>query len=204
MVWSGAAQPAGAEELSQPIDVGVLPTTLPFEEFLYTHFSKNRRNECSRSERRGMTVARSDDGEQLAAFYAIYAERCRMWGKPASSLAFFDALLRELDPFEFYVALFEGEVIGGHICVRQRDEYFLWLGTTKRVPKLFPATMLIREEVRRACELGAATLNLGSSTGLSGVANFKKLLGAESERRWVIVQESPLLAAKQLLSGWRR
>ncbi|MBU1074037.1 hypothetical protein KKG45_12395, partial [bacterium] len=56
-----------------------------------------------------------------------------------------------------------------------------WLAATvpARSKEFFPSTLLVWTDLEEACRRGAAWLDLGAHGGQAGVANFKKLVGAE-------------------------
>jgi CelD/BcsL family acetyltransferase involved in cellulose biosynthesis len=188
LVFGHEEAPAGSG--LRCIDSALLRTDTDFEDFLRQRFPKNRRNECTRSERRGMRVRQTREHQELAAFHVIYAERSQEWGAELLPLALMWELLRTSPSVLCFVAEQDGAVVGGHICVRGRDELFAWVGTTRRMAETFPSSLLVREEARYACAEGLSRLNLGSSLGISGVQNYKRLMGAESRPLWVLRREA--------------
>lgn len=182
--WPGERPPGLVELPTSTIDV----PREDFDEFWRGRFPKNRRNECNRSERRGLVVAVEDDPAALRAFHGIYLARAREWGSPAEPLAWLEALLVELPQLHFFCARHEGRVVGGHLCLEQGDELFAWLGTSERSREIYPAALLVKAEVQWCMRRGLRRLNLGSSMGLGGVKDYKRLLGAGTEARWILRQ----------------
>ena len=70
LVWGHSEPPAGAGGLLDPIDTSIVPLEDGFEGFWSGSFPMNRRNECNRSERRGMTVEISRDPAEIEAMAA--------------------------------------------------------------------------------------------------------------------------------------
>jgi len=173
-----------------------------YEGFLRDVYPRNRRNESTRSERRGLSIEWDERPEYVQAVQRLYAERSIEWGQTVLTLEFWSRLLQVLPGFHLAVAVENGEVVGGHLCCQFGDELFAWIGTTLRRKQTYPAALLVREEVRFVGEKGLRTLNLGASDGLSGVASFKKLLGATGKPQWHVLDEAwPLRAWRRLGRG---
>lgn len=192
LVWVGHEAPTGNWPGLRPLPTAVLDVApeLPVEDFLHRAFPKTRRTEGRRSDRRGMTVAVETDAAAVDDFYPIYVAKSEEWGMPPVAREVLVALIEEVDAAHFFVARdVEGVVAGAHLCLALREELFAWMGTTERRPGLYPSTLLIREEARWCHARGMRRLNLGSSIGEEGIANFKKLLGARSDPRWIAVVE---------------
>jgi CelD/BcsL family acetyltransferase involved in cellulose biosynthesis len=182
----------------EPSVAGYLSLEGGFESFLREQFPRNRRNECNRSERRGIVFEQATDAASLGRFHEILAEYFVRWKTRPLELPFLSSLLEELPAFTLFIVKHEGEIIGGHLCCEQGDELFPWVGATERRDGIFPAPYLIREEARYAAERGLRILNLGASDGLAGVADFKRLLGASERTQWHLFRESAALGA------WRK
>lgn len=198
----GHREPAMARGMSC-VDSALLELEGGYESFLRERFPKNRRNECNRSERRGMRIRRERDPELLRAFYPVYAERGRAWETEVLPFELMQTLLDGSEKFQFFAAELDGEIVGGHLCAAAADELFAWVGTTKRLDATFASSLLIREEARFAAESGCARLNLGSSLGISGVSNYKRLLGAQSRPLWIGRREARAIRVLRRLRGGR-
>jgi CelD/BcsL family acetyltransferase involved in cellulose biosynthesis len=202
LVWGQAEPPVPASPWLRSIEAAVFEVPEDFEAFWRGTFPKNRRNECNRSERRGLRVELTRDEAALRRFLPIYEGQAKEWGIEAEPGEYLVEVLREEPRALFFVARFEQEVIGGHVCFQLEDQLFAWTGTTQRREGLFPSSLLIKEEARYVCEHGLGLLNLGSSLGLSGVASYKRLLGASSARRWLLFREArPLGWVRSLRRG---
>ena len=197
MVWAGQEPPRGAWSGLEPLPTAVLPLDPreDFEDFLRRAVHRKRRKEARRTEEQGYVVRREDDAAAWAEFEPTLRGRAREWGIDPPSVEVVDALVRGHDDVSLWVVRdAEGRVRGVHVGMRLVRELFLWIGTTERIEHAYPATLLLREEARHAHATGLEGLNLGSSLGIDGVARFKRILGAEDARRW-IVRRRP---------GWRR
>jgi CelD/BcsL family acetyltransferase involved in cellulose biosynthesis len=146
---------------------------------------KNRRNERNRSLKRGCQPGVTNDPEILAEYYPIYHAAALRWGVKIIPLG----LLRDLfveGAGQVFLAFvrYQGRVIGGHFNFHWGDRVTAWNGAT--LPEhndKFPATLLIWTDLVEACRRGATWLDLGGSGGITKLANFKKLLGAEERIR---------------------
>jgi CelD/BcsL family acetyltransferase involved in cellulose biosynthesis len=187
----------------EPRTAGYLSLEGGFETFLRERFPRNRRNECNRSERRGLVFEMARDAASVERFHAILAENFVLWKTRPLELPFLVALLEEMDAFTLFVVRYEGEVVGGHLCCEHGDELFPWVGATARRDGIFPAPYLIREEARYAAGRGLRVLNLGASDGLAGVADFKRLLGASERTQWHLFREAGPLGVWRRLRGGR-
>lgn len=188
LVWAHADPPRGPWDGLQALDAAVFHVEGDdFEAWWKGVFPKSRRNECNRSDRRGLTVAVEHDSASLEAFHPLYVERSATWGIEPQPL---DLLRRLVDGFdEIFVFVTrgpEGRVIGAHVCIDLGDELFAWVGTTERRKDVFPSTVIVREEARWCHANGRQRLNLGSSIGRAGVKDYKRMLGARLERRWIV------------------
>lgn len=192
LVWAGREPPRGVWEGLRPLSTAVLDVdpTLDFERLLLQQLPKNRRNECRRSDRRGLRAEIDERGEHLSRFYSLYRERCEEWGSPPVPQDFLRSVLDAGDAAHLFVARTEdGRVVGGHLTVELPGELFAWVGTTERIAGVFPSSLLIREELRWCHRRKITRLNLGSSLGIEGVRNYKRLLGAREDRRWILRRE---------------
>jgi CelD/BcsL family acetyltransferase involved in cellulose biosynthesis len=199
LVWGRPEPPAGDLAALREIETAVFEARGGFESFWRGTFPKNRRNECNRSERRGLHVRASRDEDDLRRFLPIYQDQARRWGIQAEPAEYLLEILREEAATLFFAAVLDGDVVGGHLCFHLADELLAWTGTTRRIEGVFPSSLLIKEEMRYTCDQGLGSLNLGSSLGLSGVASYKRLLGATSSRRWLLFREAwPARLARRL------
>jgi CelD/BcsL family acetyltransferase involved in cellulose biosynthesis len=168
-----------------PVHAAVLPLIGGLDHVEMHVLKKNRRNERNRSLKAGCVASCREDTTDLSEFHAIYRTACQGWGVPPVPEELCADLLTDGSGKVFLTAIhFEGQLIGGHLCLRDGDMVTAWLGATSADHKhLFPSTVLIWTDIQEACRRGAAWLDLGGHGGQAGVANFKKLLGAETIER---------------------
>lgn len=190
MLWGNPEPPAGGEEILMPIEAAVLDLQGGYERVWREAFSNNRRNECNRSEKRGLTTQVGRDPAWLDAFLPLYRRRCAEWRSRPLPGAFLHAVLAEEPAACLVRAEHEGQQVGLHFCFDLPGQLLAWLGSAERLREVFPATMLVRQEVLLGLELGHQSLNLGSSLGLGGVARFKALMGSSDSRAWLLRREA--------------
>lgn len=150
----------------------------PGFEWLWEHaFSSKNRNSCRKAERAGVEVATSQDPD---AYYHLYAAASRGWGypEPPYPRRLFGALL-ETGEAELWMAVLDGDAIGGALLLRGSDDLFYWTGAVAAEHRtLAPGNAVIRTVIASACERGIGTFDFGASTGLPGVSAFKESFGA--------------------------
>ena len=146
---------------------------------------KNRRNERNRSLKRGCTTGVTTDPKIIDEYYPIYLRATSRWGsKPAPEQLLKDLLADSSgNAFMSWVRL-DGKLIGGHLNFSAGGIVTAWNGATNLELKgVFPASVLIFTDVEEACSRGCALLDLGAHGGVDGVEQFKRMFGAESDRR---------------------
>ena len=198
LLWGHSIPPAAGQKRLTPLRTAIFELQGGFDAFWRSTFSNNRRSECNRNEKRGLYTEESRDPRVLELFYPLYLERCRQWRTPILSLDYLREVLEEEETALLTVAWFEGRLVGVHFCFVLPGELFAWLGTSQRLQRVFPSTALMKTDVESALAKGLFRVNLGSNVGLVGVAEFKKLLGAQSDTRWHLLEEAAWLRA------WRK
>jgi len=176
------------------IPTAVLPLSGGIEHVEKHVFKKNRRNERNRSLKKGCQPGVTDDPAILAEYYPIYLESARRWRiEPAPEGLLRDLLVQGRGAAFLTYVRFEGRVIGAHLSLHRGDRVTAWNGATLAEHNdKFPATLLIWTDLEEACRREAAVLDLGGSAGLTKLASFKKLLGAEEEIRGHYLKEARL------------
>ena len=166
----------------EAVPVAVMPLGLGLEHVERNLLKKNRRNERNKALRRGCVTGVTDDPAIIDEFYPIYHAATRRWGSSAVDRDLLTDLMAGGEGRVFCTTVrFEGELIGVHYNIVDGDTVTAWLAATvlERSKELFPSTLLVWTDLEEACRRGAAWLDLGAHGGQAGVANFKKLIGAE-------------------------
>jgi len=201
LMWGHPEPPAAGGGRLEPVETAILDVRDGFDVFWRKTFSNNRRSECNRNEKRGLTAFESRDPAILESFHPLYRRKCREWGMPPLPLDLLQEILVEEERALLTVARFEGRVVGLHFCFLLPGELFAWLGTSERLRRVFPSTALMRANAEAALRRGLPQVNLGSSLGLHGVSQFKKLLGATAQTRWRLLQEARWLTTLRRVRG---
>ena len=167
------------------------------------HFHRTRRKERNRALRAGCEAGVTSDPQIVDAYYPVYLAATRRWGVDPLPSPFFRSLLEQGGGRAFMSWVrFEGRLIGAHLNLEGDRDVTAWNGAT--LPEhndKHPATLLIWTDLEEACRRGSSCLDLGSHGGLAGVANFKKLFGAEDRFRSRYTLSS---TAGRLLGGLSR
>ncbi len=205
-VWDRALEPVlrGMGFARENVPVAVMPLGLGLEHVERNLLKKNRRNERNKALRRGCVTGVTDDPAILDEFYPIYLAATRRWGAAAVSRDLLSDLLAGGGGRVFCTTVrFEDELLGAHYNFVDGDTVTAWLAATvhARCKELFPSTLLVWTDLEEACRRKAAWLDLGAHGGQAGVANFKKLIGAEEMIRGSYTRHT---AGGRLWGLWRR
>jgi CelD/BcsL family acetyltransferase involved in cellulose biosynthesis len=195
----------------EAVSVAVMPLSQGLDHVEYHLLKKNRRNERNKALRRGCVLGVTDDPAVLDEFYPVYQAAARRWGAAPVARGLLEDLLDGGGGEVFCTTVrFEGGLLGAHYNYVDGDTVIAWLAATvpERSKEFFPSTLLVWADLEEACRRGAAWLDLGAHGGQSGVANFKKLLGAEEIVRGSYVRHSAggrlWRRLRRLRGGWRR
>lgn len=189
LVWSGRTQPVGEWKGIRPLPTSVLLLSpdRDFDEWYEGQLKSSRRKERRRLAGMGYRIASERASAFISDFHAVYRERCQEWGTVPVPELTLNALL-DLGPewMAFVVRDVDGRLIGAHICVDLGTELFAWLGTARRVEGGSVATLLIEAELRWCHDHRRRALNLGTSSDLAGVSEFKRGVSAVEDPRWIV------------------
>jgi len=189
LVWAGRARPAGDWKGIRPLPTSVLLLSPDpdFDDWYEGQLKSSRRKERRRLVGLGYRVASEKASAFISDFHVVYRQRCQEWGTVPVPALTLNALL-DLGPawMAFVVRDGDGSLIGAHICVDLGTELFAWLGTARRVEGGSAATLLIEAELRWCHDRGRRALNLGTSSDLAGVSEFKRGISAIEDPRWIV------------------
>lgn len=193
LVWAGRRPPRGTWKGIGELSTAVLDVDADrdFDQLLLDRLPMNRRNECNRSDRRGLRVEVDESGQWLSDFHRIYRARCEQWKSPAVAEGYLREMLEQRPEARLFAVLTdEDRLVGAHLCVHLPGQLFAWVGTTERMKGVFPSSLVVREELRWCHRQRVEQLNLGSSLGIEGVRNFKRLVGARDDPRWILREQA--------------
>jgi CelD/BcsL family acetyltransferase involved in cellulose biosynthesis len=158
---------------------------------LFAGFSKSQQAHYRRGLRRGVTVRRAADMDDVRAYFAVYQATLRRWRAGDGALpgteepwrrfaAGAELAARHPGQVALWLAEVGGRVVSGAWVFSWNGHVVYWHGATDDA--FFdhhPAVVLHTEIIREAAARGAAIYDFNPSGGLPGVAEFKRRFGAE-------------------------
>ncbi len=149
-----------------------------------SRYTSTNRRLIRQADERGVRVERMQDSADLEAFHFLHRLTAGRWGARPYPLAFFRRVWEGMVPEDlatFYLARdAAGEVVGGNLVLRYRDESIDWMWVyDSRRSELRVTNALIDVAVRDECRRGMRSLNLGTSPDERlGSVRFKQSFGA--------------------------
>jgi len=167
------------------------------EKALWDSFDANVRRRVRRAQKEGIEVRIG--GDQLEAFYKVFAIHMRDLGTPAQSLAFFRAIAEEFPHDVRFACAYLGDMPIACICgFLWGTEFEVTWASALRSHKHLAANMLVYWTLmQRAIAEGARTFNFGRSTPGSGQHRFKRQWGAARDETLWWYQRSEASEAAQ-------
>lgn len=149
------------------------------------HLGKSRRRDIKTSLRDGAVIIDNPTTEQIEAFYGLlstlYATKVKT---PLFPFVFFDKLSEE--PFSrFLLVEYQGEIIGGTVCVYDDNTMYEWFacGNDGAYKSIFPSTLATWAGIKFAAESGQLHFDMmgagAPGDGGYGVREFKAKFGGE-------------------------
>jgi hypothetical protein len=165
-------------------------------EMTLSGYHQTRRYELRKIQRLGVLIREARSIEDLSSHQEIYRALALQKGwrfiyplELSSRLAAQRALAR------FFVAEFEGRIIGGDVFVRDGCSVLNLMGATDRqYNSLNPVAALADAGIRWAHDIGAAFFNMGTSGSNASLAQFKRSLGCCEESDWIFSWENETVA----------
>lgn len=157
-----------------------LPGTV--EEFWDRILTTSKRNDVRRLTKKGVTVRRGGTEEEIGSVYRFYRESFARWGQRPRFVypeALYHAMVRlGGDHVRFYVAEYEGKIIGGAFIPRWGDHAHYHAGYFDHTSRALRPNVLIQEQIiREAIEDGFTNYDFLPSGGNQGVETFKESFG---------------------------
>ena len=169
---------------------------------------RKHRQSLQHARRQGLRFAEAPAALEQA--YALHVAQARLWnGHRALPLELSRRLLADA-PGGVHARLFtlsdaRGVVSGALAIDGPHDLFVWWSGTHPDGRRRQAFTLLLWEIIEWAAAHGRRRVDLGASTGLAFVANFKQSLGARADRfpvRWLDDRHAP--AHARLLAWLQR
>jgi CelD/BcsL family acetyltransferase involved in cellulose biosynthesis len=144
-------------------------------------FDKPRRRRVRRAEEQGVEIRPAAGEEDIHRFVRVYRERLGTWdsGSGHPERLFFELVGRGAGVrTRLFVAVYGGEVVGGHLNLYHGNSVIAWYGMASAGgDELNAGTLLYANCIRHACEAGFADYNLGASLGKKSLIEYKQSLG---------------------------
>jgi serine/alanine adding enzyme len=146
----------------------------PTADELWTSFPTKLRTKIRRVQQEDMTV-RIGRGEELDAFYDVFAANMRDLGTPVYAKRFFRAVLDELpDTSWIGTVRLKGQPVAAGLIVGFRNGVEIpWGSSHRRYNHLRPNLLLYWNLLRFSCEQGYRLFDFGRSSPDSGPYHFK-------------------------------
>lgn len=170
------------------------------------NLGKSRKRDVKASLKNGATVVEEPTQAQVEAFYGVlqglYKKRVKT---PLFPLDFFIRLSRE--PFsKFLLVEYQGEIVGGTVCVFDDDAVYEWFACGKDgvYKNVFPSTLATWSGISFAAESGHSRFDMMGAGAPGdkgyGVRDFKAKFGGEMVEygRFKYVCNKPLYAIGKL------
>lgn len=153
-------------------------------ERLFGAFPAKLRSQIRRPGKAGVEVRRGP--EQLASFYAVFAEHMRDLGTPVMPRRWFEAVAAAFPAsMECAVAWYRGEPVAAGIGFRWRGEFELtWAAALRRHQELAANMLLYWDVLEAAVAAGCHRFNFGRCTPGGGTHRFKRQWGGGDEALW--------------------
>lgn len=135
--------------------------------------------DARKAAREGVTVVQAEHREQWQEYYRVYLDSVDRWkSDPAQAYpwSLFESLFELHSPdVRLWVALHEGRIISGALCLSSRRHVAYWHGAAlARFFSLGSVNLLMLEIIRAACDAGMHWYDFNPSGYGSGVTAFKK------------------------------
>lgn len=158
-------------------------------------WTNNRRNERNRGLKRGCVLATEHDPDVVREWYPLYLASAAAWAQAPLPAALVAALLREApDRFLLTTCRRDGQLVGGHLCVRTAGGLLAWQSGVQAAAlrEVFVATLLYWQDLVTACSEGLEAVDYGGSVGRDTLADFKRRCGGRPQPRLMLMASSRL------------
>lgn len=172
-------------------------------------FSRGHRSAANKARRAGVRVECAVDEGQWRAYFEIYGASRERWGarrEGGHQWPLFSDLSRlGSSHVDLWLATIDEKVICGALCFSSATHVVYWHGAALAdYFPLRPATLLMSEIIRVACEDGYRWFDFNPSAGLRGVVAFKERFGAQAMACPEVVRASPPMKLERMLGAGAR
>ena len=146
-------------------------------------------NNMKRDKRRGIKKAKEANLEIIWGlkgindFYKIYARTMWYLGTPVHSIKFFRNIIQEFpDNINIVTARYKNEAIASIFLLFFKESAISgWSGSLREYSGLYPNNLAYWEVLKYCCEKGYKFFDFGRSMPNSGIHEFKKSFGSETQ-----------------------
>ena len=172
----------------------IMKFDLDFESIFDERFTSKNRNQCRKALNSGQEFKLSKEPHHIESYFNLYEASAINWGKSFNMypLGFFKELI--LLPFvDFWISIFEGQLIGGIIIIKYKNWVYYWGGMSNREhSSICPNNGLIHTAMKYYVDSGASYFDFGPSKDLPAVEKFKMGFGVEEKEHYIIEYRSKL------------
>jgi len=175
-------------------------------ESIYKGLTHGHASSTRKAQREGVLVSQASKQEDWLAYFGIYQDSLKRWGKKASSSyrwALFEEMRRINSPhIKLWLAIYQEKVISGVICLYSKNHVDAWhAASLKQNLHLRPVNLVMYEAIKHACEKGYIWFDFNPSGEHEGVKTFKKRFGAKTFECPQVVIETRLTKIIRGLAG---
>jgi hypothetical protein len=170
---------------------------------VFKRWSRGHRDRTTKGLRQGITVELAASEPDWKSYYALYEDNLAHWGGKATNRYGWD-LFRlmyggESGRIKLWLAKYEGQLVCGAIRFYHHKRVVCWhSASAPRFSKRLNAFHVLQHDmIKDACEQGFLLYDLGASSGIGGVIDFKS--GFAGQKRQVNVYMSRFMKISDAL-----
>lgn len=172
---------------------------------IFGDFNSTRKKHIRRYQKaHEIQVFKTRDVKYFKEYFVLYKDSANRWGTSmAYSQDFIEGLV-DVPGIFMWVAVKNGDMLSGMICMYYEDHVFDWLAASiinTEVKKLYAAAAVQYEVIKDASERGMKWVNMGASKNLEGVSDFKDSWGAEERNTYTFMKRSFIFGIMKKLYG---
>ncbi len=152
---------------------------------IWKGFSRGQKSNIRQAEKKGVEIRLATSREDYEAYFRIYRETLKRWGKDRSKSyplkLFLNCFEFGHDHVKLWLAEKDSHLVAGILTLVWNDNIIYWHGSClEDYFNHYPNNLLHVTVIRKACEEGYRVYDLNPSGGHEGVVRFKKSFGAET------------------------
>jgi hypothetical protein len=152
---------------------------------IWKSFPRGQKSNIRQAEKKGVQIRLATSREDYQAYFRIYRETLKRWGKSGSKgyplKLFLNCLELGHDHVKLWLAEKDSHPLAGILTFSWNDNIIYWHGCCREDSfKYYPNNLLHVTVIQKACEEGYRVYDLNPSGGHEGVVRFKQSFGAET------------------------